>query len=120
MASRILIPFWIFEHVNWGGDDSPISKWFAPQLMPGGGRGTWEVRDLRDGDFSFFLIKKWLRFWIFFLCISPACFSLPDGPFGHILMRVNLLLLASGIYGPFFAMVTAAGRANGLGSAAGV
>lgn len=35
-------------------------------------------------------------------------------------MRVNLLLLASGIYGPFFAMVTAAGRANGLGSAAGV
>eukprot|EP00435_Cladocopium_sp_Y103_P039647 s1481_g10.t1 len=69
---RILIPFWIFEHVNWGGDDSPISKWFSPQLMPGG-----------------------------------------DSPFGRILMRVNLLLLASGIYGPFFAMVTAAGFVMG-------
>lgn len=69
---RILMPFWIFEHVNWGGDDSPISKWFSPQLMPGG-----------------------------------------DGPFGHVLMRVNLLLLASGLYGPFFAMVTAAGFVMG-------
>ena len=111
MASRILIPFWIFEHVNWGGDDSPISKWFSPQLMPGGGgHGRW-LRDLRHGGWDF---GSSVHF-----TISPACFSLPDGPFGHILMRVNLLLLASGIYGPFFAMVTAAGRANGLGSAAG-
>lgn len=35
---RILLPFWLFAHVNWGGDDSPISKWFAPPLVPGGGR----------------------------------------------------------------------------------
>ena len=54
MRSRILIPFWIFEHVNWGGDDSPISKWFSPQLMPGGGRGTWEAERFERWRLQFF------------------------------------------------------------------
>lgn len=34
---RILLAFWIMEHVHWGGDDSPFSKWWSPQLLPGGG-----------------------------------------------------------------------------------
>ena len=38
LSCRILLSFWLFAHVNWGGDDSPISKWFAPPLVPGGGR----------------------------------------------------------------------------------
>jgi len=67
---RILLPFWLFAHVNWGGDDSPISKWFAPPLVPGG-----------------------------------------DTPLPRIMMRLFMILLALGIWGPFCAMIAAAGFA---------
>jgi len=67
---RILLSFWLFAHVNWGGDDSPISKWFAPPLVPGG-----------------------------------------DTPLPRIMMRLFVILLALGVWGPFCAMIAAAGFA---------
>ncbi|CAJ1376009.1 unnamed protein product [Effrenium voratum] len=33
---RIWAVYWLFGHVNWGGEDSPWVKWWSPQLIPGG------------------------------------------------------------------------------------
>lgn len=134
---RILLPFWLFAHVNWGGDDSPISKWFAPPLVPGGGR-YWINADMAKlfvsvgmMSWCFAVYKVFLDFfgvareaqeWQVFCCQNASCnltkntwppntmaATPQDTPLPRIMMRLFMILLALGIWGPFCAMIAAAG-----------
>ncbi|CAK9059513.1 unnamed protein product, partial [Durusdinium trenchii] len=91
---RILLPFWIMEHVYWGGDDSPFYKWWSPQLMPGGDTVSSQIL------MRCLLLMLLLGIWApFFAMLAAAGFCLantrrsfdPDCPTQHVGMLLLIL-----------------------------
>eukprot|EP00913_Durusdinium_trenchii_P002374 g2192.t1 len=90
----ILLPFWIMEHVYWGGDDSPFYKWWSPQLMPGGDTVSSQIL------MRCLLLMLLLGIWApFFAMLAAAGFCLantrrsfdPDCPTQHVGMLLLIL-----------------------------